>query len=166
MATQWEPEVAPSPVPTDLQCCDRLSKPERTGSTTPHLVFGYLRVEEPDETEIAKLRDELASFCLGQGLRLGGVFCDRGIPGDVVARVGFAGALDALRVPDCFALLVPSREHLSAVELVEQTLVRMVNRAGCRVLSLPATTDTTAATKVALLVAKQADQAEQSGRPA
>jgi hypothetical protein len=37
-------------------------------------------------------------------------------PDDVVARVGFTGALQALRMPDCFALLVPSREHMSAVE--------------------------------------------------
>jgi hypothetical protein len=112
-----------------------LSKP--SGPTAPSLVFGYVRMEEPDEVEIARLRAELASFCLGHGFYLGGVFCDRGVSDDVFARVGFAGALDALRVPESYALLVPSRVHLSRLDVVVHALVRMVNRTGCRVLALP-----------------------------
>jgi hypothetical protein len=126
--------------PLGFQRC--IQRPtESAESVTPRLVFGYLRMEEPDESEIARLRNELASFCLGQGFHLGGVFCDRGVAEDAIARVGFAGALDALRVPESYALLVPSREHLSGLELVERALVRMVNRTGCWVLALPTGAD-------------------------
>ncbi|TDP94029.1 recombinase family protein [Labedaea rhizosphaerae] len=133
--------IASTPIPSGAQACIQRPKPAPSGSVTPRLVFGYIRMEEPDEIEIAKLRDELARFCLGHGFHLGGVFCDRGVAEDAIARVGFAGALDALRVPESYALLVPGREHLSGLELVERALVRMVNRTGCRVLALPAGAD-------------------------
>jgi hypothetical protein len=131
--------MATAPIPAGSRSCVKRAKPSPGASVAPRLVFGYLRLEEPDEAEIAQLRAELASFCLGQGFHLGGVFCDRGVRADVTSRVGFAGALEALQMPESFALLVPSREHLSTVELVEQALVRKVNRTGCRVLALPAT---------------------------
>lgn len=143
MASNSKSAAKSSPIPTGSRRCIGRVEQDHSGSAGPRLVFGYIRMEEPDEARIAKLREELTVFCLGQGLHLGGVFCDRGVPEDVVTRVGFTGALDALSVPECFALLVPSRAHLSTVELVEQRLVRMVNRLGCRVLSLPTSTTTT-----------------------
>lgn len=130
-----------SPIPASKQSCIQRPQPTGADAVAPRLVFGYIRREEPDEVEIAGLRAELASFCLGQGFHLGGVFCDRGVTQDVIARIGFTGALDALRVPESYALLVPSREHLSGLEVVERALVRMVNRTGCRVLALPAGAD-------------------------
>jgi hypothetical protein len=148
MTTEKNSEQAGLPARLASQPCVQRPKSAQTDSTTPRLVFGYVRMEEPDEAEIARLRDELGRFCLGQGFHLGGVFCDRGVAEDAIARVGFAGALDALRVPESYALLVPSREHLSTVELVERALVRMVNRTGCRVLALPSSTNTPTATEV------------------
>lgn len=100
----------------------------------PQVVYGYIRMEEPEETEIARLRDELARYCLGHGFHFGGVFCDRGVGGEVVARAGFTAALDALGLPDSFALLVPTREHLSPLAPVELCLQRLVARTGSRII--------------------------------
>lgn len=132
-----------APIPSGTQHCVQRPRPESPEPAAPRLVFGYLRMEEPDEMKIAALRAGLASFCRGHGFHLGGVFCDRGVAEDAIARVGFTGALDALRVPECYALLVPSREHLSRLDIVKHALVRMVNRTGCRVLALPADLDST-----------------------
>lgn len=111
MATEKPGAPPTSPIRAGKLPCIHRPQPEPTESVTLRLVFGYIRMEEPGEAEIARLRAELASFCLGHGFHLGGVFCDRGVAEDAIARVGFAGALDALRVPESYALLVPSREH-------------------------------------------------------
>lgn len=98
------------------------------------LVYGYLRAEEPDERELVVLRKEMNRFCAAYGYRLGAVFCDRGVPGDTIARTGFTGLLDVLQVPGVHGVVVPTLGHMSSHELVRKALVRMVERAGAQLI--------------------------------
>jgi DNA invertase Pin-like site-specific DNA recombinase len=104
-------------------------------------VYGYLRSDGTDEAEVASLRADLKLFCASRGWRLVTVFCDRGCDGLDVARSGFAGALDALVLPESTALVVPSLEHLSPDDAVRAALTSMVRRAGARVVAAEDSTD-------------------------
>ena len=122
--------------------------PETATNTRP-AVYGYVRSDGTDEATVASLRADLALFCAERGWRLVTVFCDRGCDGSDTARPGFAGALDALVLPESTALVVPSPAHLSPDATVRAVLASMVRRAGAKIAVVEAThgtTDTTADT--------------------
>lgn len=98
------------------------------------MVYGYLRAEEPDESEIAVLRKEMNRLCAAHGYRLGVVFCDRGVADDTIARTGFTRLLDVLRLPGAHGVVVPTLGHVSSDELVRGALVGMVERTGARLI--------------------------------
>lgn len=102
------------------------------------MVYGYLRAEEPDETEIALLRKEMAAYCQAHGYQLAGVCCDRGSDGTELARPGFIAALDSLALPTSYALLIPELGHLSGHNVVREGLTRLVRRAGAKLLVMHA----------------------------
>lgn len=102
------------------------------------LVYGYIRVEEPDEIEIALLRMEMAAYCEAHGYRLANVCCDRGSDGTESDRVGLTAALDALTLPSSYGLLVPALAHLSTDDVVRDGLVRLARRTGAKLLVLHA----------------------------
>lgn len=98
------------------------------------LVYGYVRMEEPDEIQIAVLCKDIGTFCALHGYGLGTVFIDRGVPEEVFARTGFTALLDALRLPGAQAVVVPDLEHLSSQAFVQDALTRMVTAVGSQVL--------------------------------
>lgn len=105
------------------------------------LVYGYIRVEEPDEIEIALLRKEMGEYCQVNALRLASVCCDRGSDGTDLSRPGFTAALDALALPTSHALLVPALGHLSPDGVVREGLMRLVRRTGATLLVMHAPSD-------------------------
>jgi hypothetical protein len=107
-----------------------------TDDATVRLVYGYIRADEPDEIEIALLRADMAAYCQAHGYRLTNVCCDRGSDGTEWDRAGFTAALDALKLPSSYALLVPTLADLSTDEVVRQGLVRLVRRTGAKLLVL------------------------------
>jgi hypothetical protein len=98
------------------------------------VVHGYVRMEWPDETEIAELREDISAYCKVNGYRLGEVFVDRGVPDDVFARTGFIDLLDSVRVTQAHAVVVPTVEHLSSEAFVQDALKRMVEHANAELL--------------------------------
>jgi hypothetical protein len=98
------------------------------------LVYGYLCVEEPDETQIAAWSREIAAFCTASGYRLGSIFIDRGISIGSFARGGFVELLAALRLPEAFGVVVPSLAQLSTETFVQQALVHMVQLTNSQLL--------------------------------
>ena len=98
------------------------------------LVHGYIRMEEPDEAQIAALRQDLGAFCASSDFRLGLVFIDRGVPGDVFARKGFIDLLEAIRETEAHAVVVPAHDHLSTQDFVCDALIRMAEGAGAKVI--------------------------------
>lgn len=98
------------------------------------LAHGYIRMEEPDETEIALMCKDIGSHCTLNGFRLGSIFVDRGVPDDVFARTGFLDLLDALRLTQAHAVVVPEVEHLSRQAFIQDALKRMVEQASAEVL--------------------------------
>ena len=50
-------------------------------------------------------------------------------------RPGWRAALDALRKPDSYALIVPAPQPLSTNDLVKRPLVRMITCAGGQLLA-------------------------------
>lgn len=88
--------------------------------------YGYIRMEKPDEIEIALQRKKIGSFCAAQGLTLGAVFMDRGVQGDVTTRLGFTALLDVLCFPDSHAVVVPTLAHLSERPGVRRVLTSRI----------------------------------------
>jgi hypothetical protein len=109
--------------------------------TPTQMVYGYVRVEEPDEIEIALLRKEMADYCVANNYQLATVCCDRGGDSTEWSRAGFTAALDALALPSTYGLLVPALGHLSTDPIMRDGLVRLVKRTGARLLVLNASSE-------------------------
>ena len=99
-------------------------------ATVNPLVHGYIRMEEPDETEIALLCKDIGSYCSLRGYRLDSIFIDRGVSDDVFARMGFLDLLDAVRLTHAHGVVVPGLDHLSSEAFILDALQRMVAEAG------------------------------------
>lgn len=94
------------------------------------VVYGYIRVIEPDETEIVRQRNALGKFCSRNDYRLGAIFVDRGVSDEVFARTEFTRLLDAARETGAYGVAVPTLDHLSSDVFVRDALVRMVALTG------------------------------------
>jgi hypothetical protein len=103
-----------------------------------HVVYGYLRAEEPDDSEIARLSKEMSAYCTDRGYQFASVCCDRQCTGLALRRPGFTAALDALALPTSLGLLVPALRHLSTDEEVRESLIRLVRRTGATLFVLQA----------------------------
>lgn len=90
------------------------------------LVYGYICMEEPNETQLAVWCKDIAGFCATWRYQLGATFIDRGVPDSSFARSGFIELLAALRRPEAFAVVVPTLDQLSTDTFTQNTLVEMV----------------------------------------
>lgn len=90
------------------------------------LVYGYVCMEEPDETQLTAWCKDIARFCTTWRYQLGSMFIDRGVPRTSFARSAFIELLTALRRPETFAVVVPTLDQLSADTFTQNTLVEMV----------------------------------------
>jgi len=97
------------------------------------LVHGYIRVEWPDETEIAEMCQDISAYCRVNGYQLGKVFVDRGVCDDVFARTRFIDLLDEVRLTQARAVVVPTVDRLSSEAFVQDALKRMVEQASAEV---------------------------------
>ncbi|PRY40513.1 recombinase family protein [Umezawaea tangerina] len=98
--------------------------------TSRPVVYGYLRLEEPDNDQIAMLCKELSSYCAEAGFLLASVFVDREVPGKQVKRPGFAGVIDVLDLASSHGVVVPHLDHLSIDNEVLAFLRRLIRRRG------------------------------------
>ncbi len=94
----------------------------------PVLVYGYVRSDERDIGYVKACANLLAAWCSAAGWRLGVVFRDNGYHSASTTRPGFAGFLDALRLPEAAYGLVIDHGHLSDHEDVAKQLVAEVRR--------------------------------------
>lgn len=100
----------------------------------PRTAYGYIRMEMPDEIEIALQRKEIGAFCAARGLTLGAVFVDRGVQGDATTRLGFAALVDVLCFPDSYAVVVPTLAHLSERPGVRRELTSRIRGTASQLL--------------------------------
>lgn len=98
------------------------------------IVHGYVRMEWPDEEEIAEMCADIGAYCEVNEYQLGKVFVDRGVPDDVFARTGFIDLLNLVRLTHANAVVVPAVDHLSSEAFVQDALKRMVEQARAEVL--------------------------------
>lgn len=101
---------------------------------TGPLAYGYVRMEEPDQTRINQLRRDLGTFCELGGYRLGSVFVDREVTDEQFARTGFTDLLDAIHLNEASAVVVPTLDHLSPNGSIREGLRTSVEQLGARVL--------------------------------
>ncbi|HEX6341385.1 recombinase family protein [Umezawaea sp.] len=90
------------------------------------MVYGYIRMEEPDEIEIALLRRDISRYCTDRGLLLGSTFVDRDVRGHEIARTGFTALLDVLTFPDSYGVVVPTVDHLSTNDGIRKVLTTRI----------------------------------------
>jgi hypothetical protein len=91
------------------------------------LLFGYLHPSTPaSDGDVAAYTGILAAYAEAEGFALCTVFVE--MPGSDAA---FTALLTAMRRYECWAVAVPSREHLARVFLAVQ---RLEYEAGARVL--------------------------------
>lgn len=107
-----------------------------TGGQPQKVMYGYIRVEEPDEIEIALLRKQMAVVANTHGCRLGAVFIDRRVPADTVARMGFTALVDVLSFPDTFGVIVPTLDDLSTQSGLRNVLKERITSAACKLFAL------------------------------
>lgn len=98
------------------------------------LVHGYVRMEWPDEDEIAEPCDDIGAYCTANAYVLGKVFVDHGVPDSVFARTGFTDLLDSVRQTQAQAVVVPTVHHLSREAFIRDALKRMIVDADAEVL--------------------------------
>ncbi|MDQ3403711.1 MAG: recombinase family protein [Actinomycetota bacterium] len=101
-------------------------------SSSTRTAYGYIRMENPDEIEIALQHKEIGTFCAAQGPTLGAVFVDRGVQGDVTIRLGFTALVDVLCFPDSSAVVVPTLTHLSERSGVRRVLTSRIQGTASR----------------------------------
>ena len=107
--------------------------------TTPArqaLAYGYVRMAEPDETEISRLRLDLGKYCQRQGYRLVTVFCDRDVRATALARPALAGLVDAASAAngEQVVVIVPRHEHLSTDDQLRASLERSIRLTGATLI--------------------------------
>jgi hypothetical protein len=107
---------------------------EAPNGVNRHTVYGYLRLEEPDNDQIALLCKELSSYCEEAGIHLASVFVDRQVTSKQVKRPGFAGVIDVLDLASSHGVVVPHLHHLSGDNEVLAFLRRLIRRRGSALL--------------------------------
>lgn len=106
------------------------------GGQPQKVMYGYIRMEEPDEIEIALLRKQMAILAAAHECRLGAVFIDRQVPADAVARMGFTALVDVLSFPDTFGVVVPTFDDLSTQSGLRNVLKERITSAACKLFAL------------------------------
>ncbi|MFJ8966490.1 hypothetical protein ACIRG5_44560 [Lentzea sp. NPDC102401] len=107
-----------------------------TGGQPQKVMYGYIRMEEPDEIEIALLRKQMAVVANAHGCRLGAVFIDRRVPADAVARIGFTALVDVLTFPDTLGVVVPTLDDLSTQSGLRKVLTARITSTASRLFVL------------------------------
>jgi hypothetical protein len=98
------------------------------------LVYGYVRSAERRPDYVMACRRALERYCVRERLRLCTVFADQGVSDEVLIRPGLTGLCDVLRLPDSFAAVLVSVNHLSPVSRVAEHLVQQIRGTGGRLL--------------------------------
>jgi hypothetical protein len=96
------------------------------------VVYGYVRVLVDNDVFVRECKDQIAVWCAREGWHLGAVFSDSGGPLSD-DRIGFAGLVDALALPDAVAVVVLNPLHLSPRAEVTASLVESIRHTGCEV---------------------------------
>jgi len=103
-------------------------------------VYGYIRSEQGDESEIDRLHDQLTAHAQAEGLALAEIFVDRSIPPGRIVRPGLTVLLEAVMRSDASGVLVANLDHLSPLPAVRQAIEVEIEVLGARVLTVtPAT---------------------------
>jgi hypothetical protein len=98
------------------------------------LVYGYLRSRQEQPNHAAICRRALERYCQRERLQLCTVFADLGIGDEQLIRPGFAGLCDVLRLPDSFAAVLVSVNHLSPASRAAEHLAQQIRSTGARLL--------------------------------
>ena len=106
----------------------------RTESDGKPLVYGYVRSTHRRPAYVAACKRALDRYCRRERLQLCTTFADQEVSGDTLVRGGLAGLLDVLRLPDSFAALVLSPQHLSPDANLAGLLLKQLRATGARLL--------------------------------
>ncbi|MEU3542975.1 hypothetical protein [Streptomyces paromomycinus] len=97
------------------------------------LVYGFLRLTPDADARRAALTGALAEYCRSHELILGGLFIELGT--STCARTAaFTGLLDALALPDAYAVVLPAASHLGPRPIAAERKRQITGSAGVRLL--------------------------------
>ncbi|MEU7254894.1 hypothetical protein AB0B21_03685 [Streptomyces rimosus] len=97
------------------------------------LVYGFLRLAPTATARQAALTDALAEYCRSHELVLGGLFIERE-SGTCPRTAAFTGLLDALALPDAYAVVLPAASHLGPRPIAAERKRQIAGAAGARLL--------------------------------
>ncbi|WP_078624627.1 hypothetical protein [Streptomyces monomycini] len=97
------------------------------------LVYGFLRIDRNSPARQAALSDALAEYCRSHELVLGGLFVERGT-GTSALTAAFTGLLDALALPDAYAVVLPAASHLGPRPIAAERKRQITGSTGARLL--------------------------------
>ena len=98
------------------------------------IAFGYVRVEDDDETAVDELCDLVEDSRAAEDYDLREVYVDRTPPGSVV-RPGFQALVGALEREEGAHVLVPDLDHLSPLPAVRTALEAKLGSLGSTVVT-------------------------------
>ncbi|MFF3276415.1 hypothetical protein ACFYWU_36590 [Streptomyces chrestomyceticus] len=96
------------------------------------LVYGFLRLAPTATARQAALTDALAEYCRSHELVLGGLFVERGT-GASAHTAAFTGLLDALALPDAYAVVLPA-SHLGPRPIAAERKRQITGSTGAQLL--------------------------------
>ncbi|WP_033027253.1 hypothetical protein [Streptomyces rimosus] len=97
------------------------------------LVYGFLRLARSSPARQSALSDALAEYCRSHELVLGGLFVERGT-GASARTAAFTGLLDALALPDAYAVVLPTASHLGPRPIAAERKRQITGSTGAQLL--------------------------------
>jgi hypothetical protein len=115
---------------------DKRRDEDKPGKPPPKVVYGYIRVVAGDDVRATILKADLLVFCRANGFMLSTVFTDFGVDDTAIARPGFSSLLDVCHLVGSYAVVVPSRGHLSGYEATLELLTLQIKRTGTKLIAV------------------------------
>ncbi|WP_322760946.1 recombinase family protein [Frankia sp. Cr2] len=102
----------------------------------PQTAYGYISLEDDDETEVERLHDLITAFARAEGMAIGEIYVDRNMPSGRIVRSALTMLLDAVLRVEHSLIVVPTPEHLSNLQPIRRAIEVEIEGLGARVVTI------------------------------
>ena len=98
------------------------------------IAFGYIRLDDADETTIDELHDLITVSGTSEGYNIKEIYVDCRTPPSSIIRPGFQALTDGLAREEVAHVLVPDLDHLSPLPTIRTALEAKLGSLGSTVV--------------------------------
>lgn len=102
----------------------------------PQTAYGYLSLEDDDETEVERLHNLVTAFARAEGMAISEIYVDRNMPSGRIVRPALTVLLDAVLRVEHSLVLVPTPDHLSNLPPIRRAIEVEIEGLGARVVTI------------------------------